>query len=91
MARRKRVFDDDDDSDSSVGSDDGDINDFNPNEDPDLRAERELFERPYNKRRRKFKGKEDATYGVFGEDSEDEGFGGRKKPPQKRSDWTKYV
>lgn len=92
MARRKRVLDDGDDSDTSAGSDDGDINDFNPNEDPDLRAERELFERPYGHKRRRGNGKDDATYGVFAEDSEEEGFGGRKRQSErKRSDWTKYV
>ena len=62
------------------------------NEDADERAERDLLENPYGrKRRRRGNGKDDATYGVFGDDSENEGFGGRKKPPQKRSDWTKYV
>lgn len=94
MVRRKRVLDDEDDSDSSVGSDDGDINEFGLNDDPDERAERELLENPYGRKRRrtrKTNGKDDATYGIFGEDSEDEGFGGRKKKEEKRSDWTKYV
>ena len=77
MGRRKRDLDGGDDSDSSVGSDLDDINDYNPNEDPDERAERELFENPYGrKRRRRVNGKDDATYGVFTDDSEDEGFGG---------------
>lgn len=71
-----------------------DLNDYGlADEDPDVRAERALFEDPYgrNKRRRR-NGKDDATYGVFGEDSDnDEGFGGRRKRPEKRSDWTKYV
>ncbi|EJD07266.1 TFP11-domain-containing protein [Fomitiporia mediterranea MF3/22] len=90
MARRKRHLDEGNDSDSSVGSDDDDINDFGLNENPDERAERELFEQPYGrKKRRKANGKDDATYGIFGEDSEDEGFGGRGKKPVKRSDWTK--
>ncbi|THH11314.1 hypothetical protein EW145_g734 [Phellinidium pouzarii] len=90
MARRKRVLDDSDDSDSSPDSDEGDFNNFGLNDDPDERAERELLENPYGrKRRRKVNGKDDATYGVFADDSEDEGFGGRKKRPEKRSDWTK--
>ena len=93
MARRKRqILEDGDDSDSYEGSDDDGVADFNGNDDPDVRAERELFENPYGrKRRRKGNGKEDAIYGVFGDDSEDEGFGGRPKRPEKRSDWTKCV
>lgn len=93
MARRKRqLLDDGDDSDSSGGSDDEGLPDYGLNDDPDVRAERELFENPYGrKRRRKVNGKEDALYGVFGEDSEDEGLGGRPKRPEKRSDWTKCV
>lgn len=92
MARRKRQFlDDEDDSDSYDGSEDGG-DDFNLNNDPDAREERELFENPYKRgKRRKTGGKEDATYGVFAEDSEDEGFGGRSKKPVKRTDWTKCV
>ncbi|KAA1469025.1 TFP11-domain-containing protein [Dentipellis sp. KUC8613] len=87
MARRKRGFLDDGDSDSSAGSDaDGDFDDL----DPDAREERALLENPY-KRRRRTNGKEDAIYGVFADDSEDEGFGGKKKGgrPAKRSDWAK--
>lgn len=84
MARRKRQLLDDSDSDSNdsnagdEGFDDGD---------PDSREERALFENPYKRPRR---GKHDATYGVFGEDSEEEGFG-RKKPvaKPKRNDWAK--
>ncbi|KAH8108887.1 TFP11-domain-containing protein [Phellopilus nigrolimitatus] len=90
MARRKRVLDDGDDSDSSAGSDDGGFDDFDVNEDPDVRAERELLNNTYGrKKRRKMNGKDDATYGIFADSSEDEGFGGRKKQPEKRSDWTK--
>ncbi|KAL5512900.1 hypothetical protein ACEPAH_3298 [Sanghuangporus vaninii] len=90
MARRKRYLDDGDDSDSSTGSENDFNDDFGVNEDPDERAERELLENPYGrKRRRKVNGKDDATYGIFGEDSEDEGFGWRKKKTEKRSDWTK--
>lgn len=89
MARRKRVLDDDDDSDSSVGSYNNDV-DFD--NDPDAREERALFEDPYQRKRRRKDGKEDALYGVFADDSEDDtrkpaaGGGGRKA---KRSDWTK--
>ncbi|KLO11033.1 hypothetical protein SCHPADRAFT_489417 [Schizopora paradoxa] len=90
MARRKRQFmDDEDDSDSYDGSEDGG-DDFGMNNDPDAREERELFENPYKRsKRRKAGGKDDATYGVFADDSEDEGFGGRSKKPEKRTDWTK--
>lgn len=89
MARRKRQFLEDDDSDSGADSE----NEPELAEgDPDSRAERALFENPYNRqKRRKVGGRDDATYGVFGEDSEDEGFGGRPKPKEKRSDWTKYA
>ncbi len=67
MARRKRVLDDGDDSDSSSASDDGD--DFGL--DNDAREERDLFANPYQ-RKRKRNGKEDAIYGVFGEDSDED-------------------
>ncbi|KAI0642293.1 GC-rich sequence DNA-binding factor-like protein-domain-containing protein [Trametes meyenii] len=70
MARRKREILDDDD-DSSSGSDVNDNFDFDDN-DPDARAERELFENPYKRKRRRKNGKEDAIYGVFGSDDEDE-------------------
>lgn len=92
MARRKRQFmDDDDDSDSYDGSEDGG-DDFGLSNDPNAREERELFENPYKRgKRRKTGGKDDATYGVFAEDSEDEGFGGRSKKPERRADWTKCV
>lgn len=81
MARRKRQFLDDGDSSEPSGSENGDS--FDPNEDPDHRAERELWENPYKRGKRRR---------VSGEDSEDEeeGFGGRAKMvPRKRSDWTK--
>ncbi|KAG2011763.1 Sip1/TFIP11 interacting protein [Coprinopsis cinerea AmutBmut pab1-1] len=88
MARRKRILDDGDDSDSS-NNEDYDFDDFDTN-DPDMREERALFENPYKHKRRKKNAKEDAIYGVFGDDSEDEGprnkRGGAKG---KRSDWTK--
>ena len=83
MARRKRVLDDGDDSDASMSSVD-EFDDFGLNEDE--RAERDLLK---NKRRRKGNGKDDATYGVFGEESEEEGFGVRRGKFEKRSDWTK--
>ncbi|KAI0832099.1 TFP11-domain-containing protein [Trametes gibbosa] len=68
MARRKRQFIEDDD-DSSSSSDIDDVN-FDDNGDPDARAERELFENPYGRKRRRKNGKEDAIYGVFGSDDE---------------------
>ena len=90
MARRKRQFLEDDDSDSSAGED----NDFvDPNydaNDPDARAERELFENPYKRKRTHKDGKEDAIYGVFASSDEDEGRGeGSSRKGGKRSDWTK--
>ena len=70
MARRKRQFLEDDDSDSSPVSD-VDEPAFDDN-DPDARAERELFENPYKRKRRRRNAKEDAIYGVFGSDDDDE-------------------
>ncbi|KAF8892139.1 GC-rich sequence DNA-binding factor-like protein-domain-containing protein [Infundibulicybe gibba] len=67
MARRKRVLDDGD-SDSSEGSE----VDIDFETDPTLREERALFEDPYQRKRRRKNGKEDALYGVFGEDSEED-------------------
>jgi len=84
MARRKRAFIDDDD-DSSEDSEGNDFEGFE-NEDPDTREERRLFEQPYKKQRRG--GKEDAIYGVFADDDEDEGFGKRKGKPEKRLHFT---
>jgi tuftelin-interacting protein 11 len=89
---RKRVFLDDVDSDSASGSD-GDNYAKNADEDADERDERELFENPYGRKRKRRNGKEDAIYGVFGDDSEEEGFGRRKKggdaKPATRTDWAK--
>lgn len=84
---------DDDVSDSSNGSDDNnDFDDpnYDPN-DPDAREERALFENPYQRKRRRKNGKEDAIYGVFAssDEDEDEGFSNRKKGTKKRADWTK--
>ena len=81
MTRRKRVLDDGDDSDSS-GSVDG--RDFDLENDPDAREERALFENPYQNKRRKRNGKEDALYGIFAGSSEDEGTDGRTS----RVKWT---
>ncbi|KAJ3989288.1 GC-rich sequence DNA-binding factor-like protein-domain-containing protein [Lentinula detonsa] len=89
MARRKRIIDDDSGSDSYNGSE---VEDFPMNESADAREERELFENPYQRKRRKRNGKEDSLYGVFAEDlDEDAGVGGRNlnSRKNKRSDWTK--
>ncbi|KIK61690.1 hypothetical protein GYMLUDRAFT_199260 [Collybiopsis luxurians FD-317 M1] len=82
MARRKRILDDGDDSDSYDGSEAGD---FGLDESVDARDERELFENPYQRKRRKKNGKQDALYGIFAEDSEDDGGSQRRR---KKSDWT---
>ncbi|KAI0091465.1 GC-rich sequence DNA-binding factor-like protein-domain-containing protein [Irpex rosettiformis] len=86
MARRKRQMLDDLDSDSDDSNNDFDDDTLEPN-DPDARAERELFKNPYKHKRRKKNGKEDAIYGVFGSDDEEEENEGRKG--RKRSDWAK--
>jgi len=83
MARRKRMLDDD--SDSSVGSE-VDV-DFDSN--PDAREERALFEDPYQRKRRRRNGKEDALYGIFGEESDGENSGKQGGGMRKKSDWTK--
>lgn len=74
-------MDDGDDSDSS------DSHAVDLDDDPDVRAERALFEDPYQRKRRRKGGKEDALYGVFAEDSDDEGYS--KKASVRRSDWAK--
>ncbi|KAF8906195.1 GC-rich sequence DNA-binding factor-like protein-domain-containing protein [Gymnopilus junonius] len=84
MARRKRVLDDGDDSDSIDDSDQPDI-DFD--NDPDAREERALFENPYAHKRRKKNGKEDALYGIFAENSDDDEI--TNTGPSKTRDWTK--
>ncbi|KAI0628035.1 TFP11-domain-containing protein [Trametes polyzona] len=71
MARRKRQLLEDDDDSSSASDVDDSLN-FDDNDDPDARAERELFENPYKRKRRRKDGKEDAIYGVFGSDDEDD-------------------
>lgn len=75
MGRRKRAFLEDD-LDSSEGSDENDLDgQAFEDDDPDARAERSLFEDPYqrNKRRR-----------VGGFDDDDEGFGGRPVAKEKK-------
>ncbi|KAH7890776.1 TFP11-domain-containing protein [Phlebopus sp. FC_14] len=85
MGRKKRQFlEDDSDSDLSPASEEGLNYDEN---DPDVRAERELFERPYHKKRRRNE-KEDAVYGIFAESDEDD-YDSKHRVKQKRSDWTK--
>lgn len=76
----------DSDSDSEGSNDDFDDDTFDPN-DPDARAERELFKNPYKHKRRKKNGKEDAIYGVFGSDEEEDQY--EKGKGRKRSDWAK--
>ncbi|KAI9339195.1 GC-rich sequence DNA-binding factor-like protein-domain-containing protein [Zopfochytrium polystomum] len=86
MGRRgaRRELDDDDDdailasSGDEMSEDDGD-NTFE--DDPDLAEEARLFRDPTRKRR-KFT-KEQAIYGIFGDDSEDGGHPGRKKSSSK--------
>lgn len=88
MGRRKRQFLDDGDSDS--GASEGSEDDFQPNDnDPDARDERALFEDPYRHKRRRTNEKEDALYGVFGDDSDDEGYARKGGARQKKTDWTK--
>jgi tuftelin-interacting protein 11 len=84
MARRKRVLDSD--SDSSAAGSDVDVDFGN---DPDALEERALFEDPYQRKRRRRNGKEDALYGIFAEESEEESGGKKGLGKQKKSDWTK--
>jgi tuftelin-interacting protein 11 len=83
MPRRKRVLDDGD-SDSDAGSD---AFDFGLDNNPDLREERELFEDPYKRKRRRKNGKEDAIYGVFGDDSDEDDY--KRGTSSRRTNWTK--
>lgn len=88
MGRRKRQFLDDGDSDS--GASEGSEPDFQLNDnDPDARDERALFEDPYRHKRRRRNEKEDALYGVFGDDTDDERFDRKGGTRQKKTDWTK--
>ncbi|KAI0060706.1 TFP11-domain-containing protein [Artomyces pyxidatus] len=90
MPRRKRGFMDDGISDSSSGSE-GDADDLHNDNDPDAREERAFHDDPYGRKRRRMNGKEDAIYGSFADDSDEEGFGRSKKgaKPAKRRDWAK--
>lgn len=85
MGRRKRVLDDND-SDSSVGSDGGDVD---MDMDQDTRDERALFEDPYQRKRKRRNGKKDALYGVFASDSDEDDPRSRGGKASKRSDWAK--
>ncbi|KAF8845056.1 TFP11-domain-containing protein [Paxillus ammoniavirescens] len=86
MGRRKRQFLDDSDSNSDAPQ--GSEADFHDN-DPDARDERALFEDPYQRKRRRKSEKEDAVYGVFGEDSDEMGDGTKGGARRERRDWTK--
>ncbi len=87
MVRRKRMLDDGDDSDSGGNSDDPNL-DFD--NDPDAREERALFENPYQNKRRRRNGKEDALYGIFADDSDDDdNRKGSSTSKSRRNDWTK--
>lgn len=75
-------------SDSDASNEDFDDAGFDLN-DPDARAERELFTNPYKHKRRKKNAKEDALYGVFGSEEEEEERQSRRGKSAKRSDWSK--
>ncbi|KAH7096395.1 TFP11-domain-containing protein [Auriculariales sp. MPI-PUGE-AT-0066] len=83
MARRKRDFLQDDDSSGSDGSDDGDAHEDLDN-DPDARAERELFTNPYGRKRKRT---DDAIYGIFADSDEDDAQEVRNR--RKRKDISK--
>jgi len=86
MGRRKRVLDDGDDSESNNSDD----LDFDLDNDPDAREERALFENPYRNKRKRTNGKEDALYGIFAENSDEEDDSRRGKASRvKKSDWAK--
>ncbi|KAG8899112.1 hypothetical protein FRB99_006936 [Tulasnella sp. 403] len=78
MGRRKRAFLEDDYSSSNPNSSDegGDGFRNDGEEDPDERAERQLFEDPYHRKKRQRKGKDDAIYGEL-DGSDGEGKGSR--------------
>lgn len=74
MARQRRGYLSDGSSDSDASRDDGDGDDLRRNEDPDERAERELFEGRSSAKRRRVaagKGKARAWEGIFGSDDEE--------------------
>lgn len=96
MARRKKQYISDHDSDTSDGSqsDVDDLDDFKnggagSHEDPDERAERLRFTDPYGRKgrnKRKRDGKEEALYGVFhdGGDGDDAARGSRSNKALRR-------
>lgn len=88
MGRRKRQFLDDSDSDSNA-SERSEADFQLGDNDPDTRDERALFEDPYRHKRRRRDEKEAAIYGVFGDDSDDEGYGRKGDTRQKKTDWAK--
>ncbi len=83
MGRKKRAFISDDSSSNDSEDNDYEEQELN-NEDAD--AARQLHEDPYQQRKRRRlngKGKEDATYGVFGEE-DDEGPNYRRAGPKRK-------
>ncbi|KAF8523620.1 GC-rich sequence DNA-binding factor-like protein-domain-containing protein [Gautieria morchelliformis] len=80
MARRKRAFLEDD-LDSSEGSEEEDLDDQGVEDnDPDVRAERSLFQDPYQRNKRRRVGDLD--------DDEDEGFGAKTVKQEKKLHFT---
>ncbi|KAF9054490.1 GC-rich sequence DNA-binding factor-like protein-domain-containing protein [Panaeolus papilionaceus] len=84
MPRRKRVLDDGDDSDDSITSEGGNVDWDN---DPNVQEERELFQNPYKNKRQRKDNKEDAIYGIFGDDSDEEDI--RNPAARSKRNWTK--
>ncbi|KAJ7574532.1 GC-rich sequence DNA-binding factor-like protein-domain-containing protein [Mycena floridula] len=85
MGRRKRVLDDGD-SDSSASSDhEIDMAD----DSPEAREERALFEDPYQRKRRRKNGKDEALYGIFAEDMDGAEESRDNRKPKRKSDWAK--
>ena len=87
MAHKKRALISDGSSSGDSEDNDYEEQEIN-NEDGD--AERELHEDPYQQRKRRRlngRGKDDATYGIFGDDDDDERPYKRAGPKRK----TKYV
>ena len=88
MGRRKRALLEDSDSSEASQHSALDEQGFEDN-DPDARAERSLFEDPYQrKKRRRDHGGHDATYGIFADDDEEEGFGRHAGKKEKRLHFT---